>query len=69
MVSGMALLTPFILMALFTLLAGAFFHFSLMADVRCPVCKTAFDDIFTLRRHMKQGLHPRRQETEHRRAA
>lgn len=63
MATGMVLMVPLIVAAILSLWMGSFFHLSQLADIRCPVCKTPFDDIFRLRRHLKQGAHIRRDET------
>lgn len=51
--TAMFYIVPLIAAAFVLLFAGAFFNLASLAEVRCPVCKARFGDIFERRRHIK----------------
>lgn len=67
--SIMVYMVPLIIGALAALFAGVFLNLSSYAANCCKVCKTCFNDLFDLRRHLKGGHKEKGEEELYRKAA
>ncbi len=52
--TAMFYIVPLILASLVILFVADFLSLSALADIRCPVCRKKFGDVFALRKHTKE---------------